>query len=107
MTRAEFRQHVSEQAKLARATGEAWLSWGAERLRLVPVPGGGCGCHRRGCAVCPFLEGGDMIVKFRGKVYAGVFSRRKGDGPLAGEGFMVQPRAVLALVAARFPRERA
>ena len=30
-------QHVYDAIKLARETGEAWVTWNGERLRLVPL----------------------------------------------------------------------
>lgn len=95
MKQSDFRKYVSDKVKEARANGEAWLSWGSERIRITAPKDD------------EEFFGGDYVVKSRGEVYLGTFGRRKGTGPLLSmtQGFIVQDKAVMAIVAERHPKQ--
>ncbi len=59
MNRVQHRQYVADKLKEMRASGEAWVTWGDHRLRIVPIS--------QDEAVA--INGDFVLFKDRGNIY--------------------------------------
>lgn len=59
MNRVQFRQYVADKLKEMRATGEAWLSWGDQRLCIVPISQ----------QEARYINGDSVLFKDRGNIF--------------------------------------
>lgn len=91
---------MSTACKQAAETGEAWVTWRGERLRLVPLP--------QNEEDYFFAHGGNMVVVYvrQGRFRIAEIGMRKGSLPMldmsnGGNNYRIQPKQLRALVVER------
>ena len=106
MNRVQFRQYVADKLKEMRSSGEAWLSWGDRRIRIVPID----------LDDAIYINGTSVLFKDRGDIYWESLWDTDGNrtgkrhpnehAPFCPKTY-VQIKKILARVAEDHPREQA